>query len=179
MSAKPSPKPITPDLVLKAVAAGARSPTAVAKTLGFKSGSSSVIRRLMAAVPDLTTRLKPNANGHRAKPAAKPKGGKWPVHPQNPFGRPSSSYHVCFNVLAAHPAGLPRERLIALVAKATGKDERHAGFDVQVVCSARKNDEGLDAYQGPRNRSCKYGFYVERTNGHVKLVLPAAAKERP
>ena len=87
-------------------------------------------------------------------------------------------------MLAAHPGGLARERLVELVARATGKDETHAGYDVQVVCSAQKNreGEGVDLFQGPRNRSCRFGFYVERINGHVKIVLPPAkpaAKETP
>ena len=35
------------------------------------------------------------------------------------------------------------------------------------------NDKGLNLFEGPRNRSCKHGFYVERQNSHVRLVLPA------
>jgi len=114
-----------------------------------------------------------------AKTVRKPTGGKWPRHPANRF-REGSSYGTCFDVLAAHPDGLPRKRLVELLAKATGKPPKLAAFDVQVVCSARKNDQGLNPFEGPRNRSCKHGFYVERVNGHVKLVLPATtAKETP
>jgi hypothetical protein len=191
---------ITAESIRKAIdEAKPTSLAALAHGLGYKGSISSAITgRLRAILPDvdaLVAACKPAkdgkasaAKGQDAKPAgaarpaaAKPKGGKWPRHPANGF-REGSSYACCFDVLAAHPDGLPREKLIVLLAKATGKDEKHAAFDVQVVCSARKNDEGLNAFEGPRNRSCKLGFYVERQNSHVKLVLPAAgtaAKEQP
>ena len=189
---------ITAETVRKAVEDGKFSSlTGLAHSLGYKgSVSSSLTRKLRSLLPDIDALLaaaKPASDGHAdatagkatqakvAKPpatpvasVAKPKGGKWPRHAQNPFRE--GSYGTCFDILSAHPDGLPRERLIELLAKATGKDEKHAAFDAQVVCSARKNDDGLNAYEGPRNRSCKLGFYVERVNGHVKMVLPAAAK---
>jgi hypothetical protein len=177
--------------------------TGLAHSLGYKgSVSSTLTKRLRGLLPDIDALImahKPTKGGEvevgtgkaakakasKPKPAAKAtcksSGGKWPRHPANKF-REGSSYGTCFDILAAHPDGLPREKLIDLLAKTTGKDPKRAAFDVQVVCSARMNDEGLNAFEGPRNRSCKHGFYVERINGHVKLVLPAAGvatKEQP
>ncbi len=112
----------------------------------------------------------------KAAKSAKPKAkaSKWPHCPSNPFKRSGSAYGVCFDILAAHKDGLPRQKLVELLAKATGKDAQHAAFDCQVVCSARMNDKNLNLFEGPRNRSCKHGFYVERQNSHVRLVLPTA-----
>ncbi|MFZ4397443.1 MAG: hypothetical protein ACOYOU_17660 [Kiritimatiellia bacterium] len=171
------------------------SMTQLAHHLGYSgSVSSSVTRKFRQLVPDIDSLLAANklaGNGEakadatgKAK-AAKPvkrTGGKAKLplrHPQNPFR--AGSYGTAFDILASHPAGLPREKLITLLAKATGKDIQHAAFDCQVVCSARQNDMGLNPFEGPRNRACRNGFYVERQNSHVRLVLPAApaAKETP
>ncbi len=203
---------ITAESVRKAITEGKFSSlTGLAHSLGYKgSVSSSLTKMLRAILPDIDALLaanKPNApaKGDKtetvagkvvkavkakaaklpAKPVATPKDGKWPVHPQNPFGRPSSAYHVCFNILASHAEGLPREKLIDLLAEATGKPPKLAAFDAQVVLSARGNEPGLNPHEGPRNRSCRFGFWVKRENSHVKLVLPAAsaasspAKESP
>lgn len=141
-------------------------------------------RKVGKATKTRATKFETPARASAGNLAAKAKGGRWPVHPQNPFGRPSSAYHVCFNILASHAEGLPRERLVQLLAKATGSDLVHARYNAQVVCSAQKNREGdgVDPFQGPRNRSCRFGFYIERQNSHIKLVLPAAgtaSKETP
>jgi hypothetical protein len=58
-----------------------------------------------------------------------------------------------------------RDELTALAMKATGKDQKHARYDVSVVLSAK------DSSTGPRHRSCREGFWVERENSHVRLRL--------
>jgi hypothetical protein len=185
MTTKLEAKTITVEAVMQAIAKGARSPTAIVKALGYKSGSSSVLRRLTAVVPDLAGIL---AMGHEA-PAGKPAKGKtvkvdsakgktakqradkgWPCDPRN-FFRQGSAYATCFDILAAHPDGLTREKLIELLAKATGKDAKHAAYDAQVLLSACGNDEGLNRNEGPRHRSCRMGFWVQRVNSHVKLMV--------
>lgn len=178
---------ITAESVRKAISDGKpASMTQLAHQLGYSgSVSSSVTRKFRQLVPDIDSLLasnklamggeaKADATGKAAKPTAKAKGkgGKWTRHQQNPFR--VGSYGTAFDILAAHPAGLPREKLVELLAKATGKDIQHAAFDTQVVCSARQNDKGLNPFEGPRNRACRHGFYVSRVNGHVKLVLPHA-----
>ncbi len=184
---------ITAESVRQAISDGLpASMTQLAHQLGYSgSVSSSVTRKFRQLVPDIDGLLAANklaggktdkteaSTGKSAKPTAKAKGkgSKWPRHPQNFFRE--GSYGTAFDILASHPAGLPREKLVELHGKATGKDIQHAAFDCQVVCSARKNDDGLNVFEGPRNRACRNGFYIERQNSHVRLVLPAAAKETP
>jgi hypothetical protein len=104
----------------------------------------------------------------KAKPAKKP---VWKHDERNPWKREGSAYAVCFNILAAHPDGLSREKLVAHLSKATGKDLIHAGYDAQTVVSAKGNAEGLNHNEGPRHRSAKFGYWVERQNGFVKLMV--------
>jgi hypothetical protein len=118
----------------------------------------------------------------KPKPSAKPAGGKWAHHPQNPF-REGSAYGTCFDILAANPEGMTREKLVETLAKTTGKPPKLSAFISQVVLSAKgAASEGLNPFEGPRNRSCRFGFWVKRENSHVQLVLPAAStvsKETP
>jgi len=168
------------------------SMTKLAHELGYKgSVSSSLTRKLRALVPGIDGMLKGAAGPDKgdgcgkakagapgpkagkapkgkAKPAAK--AGKCPRDGRNPF-REGSAYATCFDILAAHKDGLPRERLVELLAKATGKDAVHAGYDAQVLLSAHGNEPGLSRNEGPRHRSCRPGFWVKRTNGHVTLMV--------
>lgn len=173
------------------------SMTQLAHGLGYRgSVSGGLTRKLRALVPDIDGLLgraagtdkgdasaprKPPKAGKAAKPAArdakpakvKPDAkakGKWPRDPRNVF-REGSSYGVCYDILAAHKAGLQKERLAALLAEATGKDLKLASYDVQVVCSAWGNEPGLSRNDGPRNRSARPGYWVQRTDGHVKLMV--------
>lgn len=168
-----------------------KSLTGLAHGLGYRgSVGGSLARKLRALFPDIEVLLartaesakgcddgkavaaKPKAGKvpkGKGKPAAKA-GGKWPHDERSPF-RPSSSYDRCFSILAAHKDGLPKERLVELLAKATGKDLVHAGYDAQVLLSAKANEDGLSNNDSPRHRSCRPGFWVRRTNGHVQLVV--------
>ena len=88
----------------------------------------------------------------------------------NPF-RDGSAYAACFDILAAHKAGIRRDELVRLLAQHTGKDEKRAGFNVQVLLSAKPNEDGLNNNDSPRHRACRKGFYVRRENDHVKLMI--------
>jgi len=104
----------------------------------------------------------------RSKSAKKSSNGKhviksgFPRADGNPF-REGSSYSVAYDILGKHKEGLPRQRLVELLAKATGKDPKRAGFDAAVLLSAR------ESVNGPRHRSCRPGFWIERENDFVKL----------
>jgi len=124
-----------------------------------------------------------NAGGKHGKShAAKPKGKKaskgrpargkpkWQRDARNPF-RAGSSYAACYDILAAHEGGLPKAKLVKSLAKATGKDIVRAGYDCQVVLSAKRNEDGLSNNDSPRHRSCRGGFWVKRMNGTVMLVV--------
>ena len=99
------------------------------------------------------------------------KGGKFARDPRNPF-RPGSTYGKVFDILASYPDGLEKEMLVRLVSAETKKGIKLASFDTQVVLSARGSEApGLSRNNGPRNRSARNGYWVQRTNGHVKLVV--------
>ncbi len=107
------------------------------------------------------------------KPVAKklakktrPTNSKFPRSDNNPF-RAGSSYATAFVILVAHPAGLPRQKLVELLAKATGKSIKRAGFDVAVVVSPASASPTSD-----RHSSCRDGYGVEHENDHVVLRLP-------
>lgn len=165
-----------------------RSLTGLAHGLGYKgSVSSTLTKKLRALLPDIESRLmasgtaKEDAGGdakakkdkpdrkRKAKPATSP-ASKWPHDERSKF-RPGSSYDTCYSILAAHKDGLPRGKLVALLAEATDKDTKHAGFDAQVLLSAHPNEDGLSNNDSPRHRSCRPGFYIVRNGDVVTLKV--------
>jgi hypothetical protein len=98
-----------------------------------------------------------NTSPSKTKPLS-----KVPRATNNPF-RVDSAYAVGFDILHAHPVGLPRKRLVELMAKATRKSVEKAGYDAAVVLSAKNSPTG------PRHRSCREGFWVERDGDLFKL----------
>lgn len=79
-----------------------------------------------------------------------------------PF-RPGSAYQRAYEILAAHPNGLTRQELLKEFMAATGKDEKHARYDLSVVLSASESPTG------PRHPCCREGFWIQRENDFVKL----------
>ena len=171
MSTKSEPKAISADAVLAAVAAGAKSPTAVAKHLGFKSGSSSIIKRIAAAVPDIKARLKVNQAKHDAeKMIASPAAYPMPEH--LPY-RQSSGYGQVFAILFAHrEKGISKHDLIAKNQAWSKKPLKNCQFDVHVVTSPRED--------GSSHRSAAKAsgsYWVERRNDFLKLHLVGEGKK--
>ncbi len=107
--------------------------------------------------------------GEPGAAAAKAEGA-YPRDPRNPF-RKSSAYSVAFNILAAHPEGLPKKEWIRLLAEAMGKTEKLAGFNVQVLLSAKPNEAGGNSNQSPRHRACRTGFYIIRNGDTLRLAV--------
>lgn len=165
------------------------------------SVSSSLTKKLRTLIPNIEARLAANkpakdAGKTAAKPSAqttnpsaskgkadktvkadmavskpaKVRGGRYPHDSRNVF-RPGSNYALVFNVLAAHPNGIEKAKLVELVSAASGKDIVHAGYDCQVLLSAKGNESGLSRNDGPRHRSCRPGFWVSRDNANVKLMV--------
>ena len=165
-----------------------KSLTGLAHGLGYRgSVSSTLTKKFRQLFPDIDVLLKRTAESAKggtadgaagkadaAKPKAKPASkakGKWARDARNPF-RDGSAYATCFDILAAHKDGLPKAKLVELLAKATGKDNEHSGYDAQVILSAHgAAGDGLNPFEGPRHRSCRPGFWVRRTNGHVRLMV--------
>ena len=118
--------------------------------------------------PKATKAAKPAKTAKSAQPAkAAPQfKSSFPRSAANPF-RAGSSYGVVFDVLAAHPEGISRGMLVIEVGKATGKDSKHAGYDCDVLLSAKED--------GSRHLSCRQGFWIERVNDHLKLHILATA----
>jgi hypothetical protein len=152
--------------------------------------------KLVSLVPDVAARVAANkANAEVAKvelpvakvelPVAKvetapvvevkpptveaPKGevavGTFTRASTNPF-RAGSDYATCFDVLAANPDGIKRTDLVAAQAKATGKPEKLAGYDVVVVASVKK-----DGGSHRNMRRVAGVYYVDRTDAGLKLVV--------
>ena len=147
LAANKTSKPVKDAKDTPAVAAPTKSPT--------PAGNADKPAKVKTQKPAKSTRAK---------------GGKYPHDPRNPF-REGSNYSLVFNVLASFPAGVEKTKLVELVAAASGKDLVHAGYDCQVLLSAKGNEQGLSRNDGPRHRSCRPGFWIDRNNSHVKLVV--------
>ena len=126
------------------------------------SQATSVVAPVKSVKPTkATTAVKPKKT-KEPKPTRK---SKYPRHPRNPY-RIGSNYGLAFDVLVAHPTGIGRDELINLLRKENGKDVKHTLYDLSVVLSAKESPTG------PRHRSAKDGYYVERQYHHYKLVIP-------
>jgi hypothetical protein len=162
---------ITAEGILKAVELGATSPTGVAKSLGYKSGSTSIIKRIVAAVPDLKQRLALNAA--KADAVAKPAGKQEVAIPDCVPFRRSSGYAVAWSILFAHrERGISKTDLIARYKEATGKPDANCGFDVHVVTSSRED--------GSSHKSAAKAaqvYFVERAGDLLKMHLVSDAKK--
>jgi hypothetical protein len=125
-----------------------------------------------AEKPPATKPPKAKKDGKQGEPGAvAPKAdGKYPRDPRNPF-RAGSAYAIAFDILAAHPDGFPKKEWIPLLAEAMGKAEKLAGFNVQVLLSAKPNANGIDSNTSPRHRACRPGFYITRDGDTVKLAV--------
>jgi len=145
------------------------SVSAIYRGLGGSGNiSGSTAKKIRELVPDLAERLATNKSATPAPPVKKPvakkttKSGKYRRSETNPF-REGSGYGQVYDILAAHPDGLPREKLVELYSAASRKNLKKSGFDVAVVLSAK------DSPTGGRHRSCREGFWIERENEFVRL----------
>lgn len=147
----------------------AGSYSALHRALAGKSNpASSTIKTFKTLVPDIETRLKANPGGGATFQMSGKSGGRkrWPRNKHNPY-RESSNYAIGFDILAAHPNGLPREKFEELYAKATRKSRDKARFDCAVVLSPKGESPTSE-----RHRSTREGYGVRKEGSHVRLVLP-------
>lgn len=169
---------ITAEAVLKAINNGAKSLTAVAKALGYKSGSSGVIQAILKVMPDLREHLhtlnnlppgvaietdKANGKNEKNKPACP---SAYPIPDCVPY-RKTSGYAQVWAILHAHrQSGISKKDLIEKYRVSSGKPEQNCGYDVQVVCSPTK--------EGTCNRSAlraSQHYWVERRDDLLVLHL--------
>ena len=177
-------KVVTADGVIKAVSNGAKSLTGIAKMLGYKSGSSAILKKIIQAVPDIESRI---ASNKPAKDAdGKTKGKKTiseklqaPSAQEEaewlcPF-RKGSKYAAVWLALWHHrKTGVTRK---ALIEEVTSADKRFSNpatcnFSVTVVASPTKD--------GRSHRSAnKAGdlYWVQKWDGgNLQLHLRSESK---
>ena len=163
-----------------------RKPASLTKLWQALGGKGSVggatAKKLREIVPGLMERLSANKAVETSKSEAPPKPkvtistsgksepkakirmsgkSKWPRSPSNPFRE--GGYGTAYDILAAHPEGLPKDEWAKLYQRATGKDAQHSRYDLQVLLSA------CDSVTSERHRSCRDGFFIEREGDFVRL----------
>jgi hypothetical protein len=159
---------ITSEAIIKAVGQGAKSPTAVAKMLGYKSGSTNIIQRILAAVPDLRNRLALNVvMADEQDTATKPSNpNAYPI-PDCVAFRKSSGYAMVWAILYAHrEKGITKTALTQKYQAWSGKPDPNCGYDVHVVISSKED--------GSSHRSAAKAaqyYWVERAGDLLKLHL--------
>lgn len=170
MSAKAEKREITKELIEKAIAESKpNSLTQLSKAMGFRGSiSGNLAKKIKALVPDISDQLKRNVEGSETGKAEegvkKVKKGIYPRHDKNPF-RDGSSYAQIFDAFVSHRDGLRRDELLKVAAAVTGKDAKHAAYDLAVILSPKESPTG------PRHRSCREGYWVKRENDHVTIML--------
>ena len=178
---------LTADAILQSIGKnGLTSLGQLHRALGGKgSAPGSVAKRLKELVPNISELFAANktqaASAPKAKKnakaakkvtsgkASKAKSGedksikRLVKHAEsNPF-RDGCGYGILYDILASHPDGMSVEALKKRYMDITGKDAAHARYDLCVVLSAKESPTG------PRHRSCREGFWVDRENDNVRL----------
>jgi len=180
---------MTTDGILKAIEAGAKSLTGVAKLLGYKSGSSAILKGIIKTVPDIESRLAANKMAKDTDASgAEPKAGKkavtkiveekpsstaaFPMPECVPF-RPSSGYAMAWAILYAHKGtGISKPDLISKYKAWSQKPDRNCQFDVAVVISP--NEDGSSHRSASK---AAQSYWVERQNSFLTLHLVPDTKK--
>lgn len=167
-------KQMTREGILAALETGATSLTEIYRHLGGSGHvSGSTTRKMRMLVPDIEQRLGANkaSTGSSQRECASQVSAKkrvsqpdYPRVDSNPY-RENSHYATLYDVLAAHPDGISRSRLLEMYCKESGKDAVRAGFDLSVVLSPK------DSRTGPRHSSAKDGYWVRREGDWVQLCI--------
>jgi len=185
-------KEMTRETILTVVEAGATTITEVVRRLGYKSVCGGTTKRIRELVPDIGDRLKAAKDGAKrlalkkvAKKKTKPakaKGGPRKGAPaeyfraeHNPFRAGSSMYGICYDILAAHPDGIPRDKLVNELARLMPRKEgesdadlhRRAYYNVTVVASSRESGESHRCIA----RAADTYFVARCENGGSRLRL--------
>ena len=158
---------VEPQVPVKVIAP--KSPKVVkapkAKSKQAKAKKPAVKAKAQKAKPAKVSKAKKTTapKTKTAKPAKFVKAGKFPRHPKNPF-REGSAYGQIFDAFATKD-GVRRDELLQLAMDATGKDVKHAAYDLAVIRSAKESSTG------PRHPSCREGFWVKRENECFTLMI--------
>ena len=158
---------VEPQVPVKVIAP--KSPKVVkapkAKSKQAKAKKPAVKAKAQKAKPAKVSKAKKTTapKTKTAKPAKFVKAGKFPRHSKNPF-REGSAYGQIFDAFATKD-GVRRDELLQLAMDATGKDVKHAAYDLAVIRSAKESSTG------PRHPSCREGFWVKRENECFTLMI--------
>ena len=164
------------------IALETRSPKSLTEVYRILGGagklSGSAAKKMRELVPGIEERLASNKagemravekpqptipkSGKTGKGAKKNSKGMYARCAKNPF-RENSNYSLAFDILAASKEGLPLAEWRERYAKAARKPLKLAGYDIQVLLTAK------DSPTGERHRSCRDGFYIEREGDHVRI----------
>lgn len=101
-------------------------------------------------------------SGKSEKTAKKNSKAKYARCDKNPF-REGSNYSLAFDILASSKDGLSLAEWRERYAKAARKPLKLAGFDTQVLLTAKYTPTS------ERHRSCRDGFFIEREGDHVRI----------
>ena len=164
------------------IALESRSPKSLTELYRILGGagklSGSTAKKMRELVPGIEERLASNKAGEGVEEKPQPtlsksgktgKGAKknsratYPRCAKNPF-REGSNYALAFDVLASSKDGLPLAEWRERYAKAARKPLKLAGYDIQVLLTAK------DSPTGERHKSCRDGFYIERQCDHVRSL---------
>lgn len=173
---------ISPQKII--IALESQSPKSLTEVYRILGGtgklSGTLAAKIRAAVPFIEKTLASNKAGEmkaeEKPPATIPKSGKsekatkknskakYVRCDKNPF-REGSNYSLAFDILASSKDGLSLAEWRERYAKVARKPLKLAGFDTQVLLTAK------DTPTGERHRSCRDGFYIEREGDHVRICF--------
>ena len=149
----------------------AKTPTKDKKTVK-KASKAKPTKKAIKKAKVAKSKGKTKANKTKAKLVktakktknAKAVPSKFPRHKSNPF-REGSSYGAIFDAFVLKKNGIRRDELSKLAMEATGKDAKHASYDLAVILSAK------DSNTGQRHKSSREGYWVRRENDHLILMI--------
>jgi len=129
-----------------------------------KAGGKKAITKAITKGTAGGTKGTKKATADKAKPNS-PQSKKFPRVEGNPY-REGSAYALCFDVFAnlSKDKPAPRKAILEAYVKESGKDTKHAGYDLSVVLSPTKEGTG-------HRSSKKFAYYVARVGDGLKLVM--------
>ena len=159
-----APQTAEPKLSKPAKAQAPKAPKAKSKQAKQATKPAAKAKAKKAKAPAKAKAKKPAKASPKAKAKKNVPQGKFPRNKANPF-RAGSAYASIMDAMATKKNGIRRDELTALAMEATGKDVKHASYDLAVILSAKESNNG------PRHPSCAEGFWVKRDNDCFTLMV--------
>ena len=154
------PKPVK--VITPKVAKAPKAKPSKVKAAGTATKQAKAKKPTQSKGKARTKTAKPS-KAKAAKLAKATMPNKFPRHPKNPY-RPSA-YGAIFDAFVTKKNGIRRDELLKLAMEATGKDVKHASYDLAVILSAKESPTGK------RHQSAREGYFVEREGDCLTLKL--------